>query len=147
MRFGRGLTVAMLVLVASVAQAQGGGMGGPPGGGMGGGRPGGMGQGGGMGGMARQNEMLYKGITLTDAQKAKIDSIQAAGRATMQGMMQSGADMSAMRDQMVAMRQAQATAVRNVLTPEQQAQYDKNLAEMQQNAGGMGGGRRPPPRR
>ncbi len=147
MRFGRGLAVAMLVLVASVAQAQGGGMGGPPGGGMGGGRPGGMGQGGGMGGMARQNEMLYKGITLTDAQKAKIDSIQAAGRATMQGMMQSGADMSAMRDQMVAMRQAQATAVRNVLTPEQQAQYDKNLAEMQQNAGGMGGGRRPPPRR
>lgn len=147
MRFGRGLAVAMLVLVASVAQAQGGGMGGPPGGGMGGGRPGGMGQGGGMGGMARQNEMLYKGITLTDAQKAKIDSIQAAGRATMQGMMQSGADMSAMRDQMVAMRQAQAAAVRNVLTPEQQAQYDKNLAEMQQNAGGMGGGRRPPPRR
>ena len=147
MRFGRGLAVAMLVLVASVAQAQGGGMGGPPGGGMGGGRPGGMSQGGGMGGMARQNEMLYKGITLTDAQKAKIDSIQAAGRATMQGMMQSGADMSAMRDQMVAMRQAQATAVRNVLTPEQQAQYDKNLAEMQQNAGGMGGGRRPPPRR
>lgn len=147
MRFGRGLAVAMLVLVASVAQAQGGGMGGPPGGGMGGGRPGGMSQGGGMGGMARQNEMLYKGITLTDAQKAKIDSIQAAGRATMQGMMQSGADMSAMRDQMVAMRQAQAAAVRNVLTPEQQAQYDKNLAEMQQNAGGMGGGRRPPPRR
>jgi len=139
----------MLVLVASVAvaQAQGGGMGGPPGGGMGGGRPGGMSQGGGMGGMARQNEMLYKGITLTDAQKAKIDSIQAAGRATMQGMMQSGADMSAMRDQMVAMRQAQAAAVRNVLTPEQQAQYDKNLAEMQQNAGGMAGGRRPPPRR
>ena len=151
MRFGRGLAAAMLVLVASVAQAQGGGMGGPPGGGMGGGRPGGMGQGGpggmGQGGMARQNEMLYKGINLTDAQKAKIDSIQAAGRATMQGMMQSGADMSAMRDQMVAMRQAQAAAVRNVLTPEQQVQYDKNQAEMQQNAGGMGGGRRPPPRR
>ncbi|MFM9012464.1 MAG: Spy/CpxP family protein refolding chaperone, partial [Gemmatimonadota bacterium] len=93
------------------------------------------------------NEMLYKGINLTDAQKAKIDSIQAVGRATMQGMMQSGADMSAMRDQMVAMRQAQAAAVRNVLTPEQQVQYDKNQAEMQQNAGGMGGGRRPPPRR
>ena len=148
MRFGRGLAVAVLVLVASVAQAQGGGMGGGRPGGMGGGRPGGMGQGGqGQGGMARQNEMLYKGITLTSAQQAKIDSIQAAGRATMQGMMQSGADMSAMRDQMVAMRQAQATAVRNVLTPEQQAQYDKNLAEMQQNAGGMGGGRRPPPRR
>lgn len=152
MRFGRGLAVAVLVMVASVAQAQGGGMGGPPGGGMGGGmgggRPGGMGQGGpGQGGMARQNEMLYKGITLTDAQKAKIDSIQTAGRATMQGMMQSGADMATMREQMMAMRQAQAAAVRGVLTPEQQVLYDKNLAEMQQNGGGMGGGRRPPPRR
>ena len=152
MRFGRGLTVAVLVLVASVAQAQGGGMGGPPGGGMGGGmgggRPGGMGQGGpGQGGMARQNEMLYKGITLTDAQKAKIDSIQAAGRATMQGMMQSGADMATMREQMMAMRQAQNTAIRNVLTAEQQVQFDKNLSEMPQGPGGMGGGRRPPPRR
>jgi Spy/CpxP family protein refolding chaperone len=151
MRFGRGLAAAMLVLVASVAQAQGGGMGGPPGGGMGGGRPGGMGQGGpggmGQGGMARQNEMLYKGINLTDAQKAKIDSIQAAGRATMQGMMQSGADMATMREQMMAMRQAQNTAIRNVLTAEQQTQFDKNLAEMPQGPGGMGGGRRPPPRR
>ena len=136
MRFGRGLAVAVLMLVASMAQAQGGG--------MGGGRPGGMGQG---GGMARQNEMLYKGITLTDAQKAKIDSIQAAGRATMQGMMQSGADMATMRDQMMAMRQAQNPAIRNVLTAEQQAQFDKNLAEMPQGPGGMGGGRRPPPRR
>jgi Spy/CpxP family protein refolding chaperone len=147
MRFGRGLAVAVFVMVASVAQAQGGGMGGPPGGGMGGGRPGGMGQGGGMGGMARQNEMLYKGITLTDAQKAKIDSIQAAGRATMQGMMQSGADMATMREQMMAMRQAQNAAIRNVLTAEQQTQFDKNLAEMPQGPGGMGGGRRPPPRR
>ncbi|MGA0920783.1 MAG: Spy/CpxP family protein refolding chaperone [Gemmatimonadaceae bacterium] len=142
MRFGRGLMVAVLVMVASMAQAQGGPPGGM-GGGMGGGRPGGMGQ----GGMARQNEMLYKGITLTDTQKAKIDSIQAAGRATMQGMMQSGADMATMRDQMMAMRQAQNTAIRNVLTAEQQAQFDKNLAEMPQGPGGMGGGRRPPPRR
>ena len=140
MRFGRGLAVAVLVLVASVAQAQGGG--------MGGGRPGGMGQGGqGQGGMARQNEMLYKGITLTSAQQAKIDSIQAAGRATMQGMMQSGADMATMREQMMAMRQAQNTAIRTVLTAEQQTQFDKNLAEMPQGPGGMGGGRRPPLRR
>ena len=146
MRFGRGLAVAILVMVASVAQAQGGGMGGPPGG-MGGGRPGGMGQGGGMGGMARQNEMLFKGITLTAAQQAKVDSIQSAGRTTMQGMMQSGADMATMREQMMAMRQAQMTSIRGVLTAEQQTQFDKNLAEMPQGPGGMGGGRRPPIRR
>ena len=148
MRFGRGVAAALLIVVASVAEAQGGGggMGGGRPGGMGGGRPGGMGQGGpaGMGAAAaRQNEILFKGITLTDVQKAKIDSIQTANRTAMQGMMQSGADMSAMREQMVAMRQAQAAAVRGVLTAEQQAIYDKNVAESQQNAGGPGG-RRPP---
>lgn len=140
MRFGRALTVGLLVMVASVAQAQGGG--------MGGGRPGGMGQGGGMGGMAaRQNELLFKGITLTESQKGKVDSIQAKGMADLQAMMMSGADMATMRDQLVAVRQAQNTAIRNVLTADQQTQFDKNLAEMPQGPGGMGGGRRPPPRR
>ena len=61
--------------------------------------------------------------------------------------MQSGADMATMREQMMAMRQAQNTAIRTVLTAEQQTQFDKNLAEMPQGPGGMGGGRRPPPRR
>ncbi len=156
MRFGRGLAVVLMIVVASVAQAQGGGggmgggMGGGRPGGMGGGRPGGMGQGGpaGMGAAAaRQNEILFKGITLTDAQKARIDSIQTANRTAMQGMMQSGADMATMRDQMLAMRQAQAAAVRGVLTAEQQVIYDKNVVESQQNAGGPGGRRPPPPRR
>lgn len=143
------LLFTALVLSASTVAAQGG-MGGPPPGGMGQGGPGGMGGGrGGMGGqggmMNRQNEMLFKDITLTDAQKAKVDSIQAKGRADMMEMMQ-GAGMQAMQDpgmreHMMQMRAKQMADIRAVLTTAQQPVFDKNLAEMPQ---GPGGGRRPP---
>jgi len=142
----RSLVALAFVLVASTASAQGG-MGGPPPGGMGQGGPGGMG--GGRGGMmARQNEILFKDITLTDAQKAKIDSIQAKGREEMMAMMQGGGMQDpGMREQMVQMRTKQAADVRAVLTPAQQAVYDKNVDESRRNGpGGPGGpgGRRPP---
>ena len=138
----RALVALAFVFVASTASAQGG-MGGPPPGGMGQGGPGGMG--GGRGGMmARQNEMLFKDITLTDAQKAKIDSIQAKGREEMMAMMQGGGqDMSAMREMMGQMRAKQMADLRAVLTPAQQPVFDKNVAEMPQ---GGPGGRRPPQR-
>ena len=133
MRGMRMLAAAMLVMVATTAQAQGGGQGG---GGMGPG--GGMGQGGGAG---RMNEMLFKDITLSPEQKTKIDSIQAAGRTAMQEMMQAGGMQDpANREKMMAMRTKQNTDIRAVFTAEQQATFDKNLAAMPQ-----GGGRRPPP--
>ncbi len=123
------LMAAAMVFVASTAAAQGG-QGGA-----------GMGQGGGQG---RQNEMLFKGITLTDVQKAKIDSIQAAGRTEMQAMMQAGGMQdSTNRAKMMTMRTKQRADIRAVLTAEQATIYDKNIAEMP----AMGGGRRPPNRR
>jgi Spy/CpxP family protein refolding chaperone len=127
MRAMRIAAAAMLVLVASTAQAQGGG------------QPGGqMGQGGGQG---RMNEMLFKGIELTADQKTKIDSIQAAGRTAMQGMMQSGGMQdSTTRAKMMDARKKQNLDIRAVLTAEQQVVFDKNLAEMPQG----GAGRRPP---
>ena len=132
------LLLTALALSASTLTAQGG-MGGQPPGGMGGGR-------GGMGGMMnRQNEMLFKGITLTDAQKAKVDSIQTKGREEMMAMMQGGGMQAmqdpGMREHMMQMRAKQMADIRAVLTADQQALYDKNLAEMPQ---GPGGGRRPP---
>lgn len=137
----RPLVALAFVLVASTASAQGG-MGGPPPGGMGQGGPGGMGQGGRGGMMARQSEVLFKDITLTDAQKAKIDSIQAKGREEMMAMMQGGGMQDpSMREHMVQMRTKQAADVRAVLTPEQQVTYDKNVAESRQSGQG---GRRPP---
>lgn len=128
MRAMRFLSAMMLVLVATTAQAQGG---------QGGG---GMGQGQGQG---RMNEMLFKDITLTDVQKAKVDSIQAAGREQMRAMMQAGGMQDpANREKMMEMRKKQNADIRAVLTAEQQVTFDKNLAAMP----APGAGRRPPTR-
>jgi len=123
------LAAAAVMLVASTAAAQGGG---------------GGGQGMDRAAMqARQNEMLFKGITLTDAQKAKIDTIQTKARADQQAMMSGGGMQDpTMREKMMAMRTKVNADIRGVLTADQQTIFDKNLAEMPQ-----GGGRRPPPAR
>lgn len=135
----RMLVATALVLVAMPLAAQGG-MGGGQGG-MGGGMGGGQGRG---AMQQRQNEMLFRGITLTDAQRATVDSLQTAQRTAMMEMMQSGAMQDpAARERMMAMRTKHNDDIRALLTPEQRTQFDKNLAEMPQ--GGMGG-RRPPPR-
>ena len=133
MRAIRFFTAATLVLMATTASAQGGQ------GGMGQGGQGGMGQ----GGAQRMNEMLFKDITLTDAQKAQIDTIQTKGREEGRAMMQGGGMQDpSMREKMMEMRKKQNDAIRAVLTADQQAIFDKNLAAMPQ-----GGGRRPPPER
>lgn len=131
MRAIRILTAAALVFVASTAAAQGG-QGARAGGGQGAAEM-----------QQRQNEMLFKGITLSEAQKAKIDSLQAAQRTAQQEMMQGGGMQDpAAREKMMEMRQKHQAEVRRVLTTEQQVIYDKNLAEMPQR----GAGRRPPGR-
>ena len=121
---------------AAVAQAQQG--------------PGGQGQGG-RGGMNPQREMevLFKDITLTADQQAKLKEVQAKYdpqmtkmREEMMAARQSGQPlgpeaMQKMRD----LRTEQRAAMRAVLTADQQAVFDKNLAEMPQGRG-MGG---PPP--
>ncbi len=128
MRAMRMLVAAAVVLVASTASAQGGqGMG--PGGNR---DPQAMQQ--------RQNEMLFKDITLTDAQKAKIDTIQTKAREEQRTLMQGGGMQDpATREKMMGIRQKQMADIRAVLTAEQQAVFDKNVAAMP-----MGGGRRPP---
>ena len=125
------LAATALVLVAMPMAAQGG-----MGGGQGGQGRGAMQQ--------RQNEMLFRGITLTEAQRAKIDTLQAAQRTAMQEMMQSGAMQDpATRERVAEMRTKHNNDIREVLTPEQRTQFDKNLAEMPNR--GMGGpGGRPP---
>lgn len=104
---------------------------------------GGMGGGQGRGQMQqRQNELLFKGITLSEAQKAKIDSLQAANREAMMTLMQGGGMQDpATREKAATMREAHQKAMRDVLTPEQQLQFDKNVAEMPQRGPGA---RRPP---
>ena len=106
--------LALLVLVSPRATAQGGG-------GGGGARPG-MGQ------------MMMKDITLTDAQKVKVDSIVGSYREQMRGMM--GGNMgggppdSATMAKRREMMTKQQVAVRAVLNADQQKVFDKNVAEM-----------------
>ena len=135
------MTLALAALVcgtASVAQAQQGG--------GGGGRQ--MGQ---RGNPRQMMEMLFKDITLTADQQAKIKALRAKYdpqmtklREEMMAARQSGQQMSPeSRQKMRALQMEQRDSLRAVLTAEQQAVFDKNLAAMPQGRGGMGGGRPP----
>ena len=129
------------VLAAQPAMGQppmGGAMGQPPAGGRGG----------------RMMEMLMDGITLTDAQKVKVDSMQAANRARMEArrsQMQSqggppdSATRATRRQEMMQEQETQRAAIRAMLTPDQQTRFDANVAhvreQMQQRMGQGGPGR------
>lgn len=115
---------------------------------------------GGRGGMMME-QMLFKGITLTDAQKAKLDTLHQQFRTTMQAQRGQGRpDFSAIREarqkgdtatanklmaeqrqKMEAQQQAHFATIRTILTPEQQKQFDANVAEMKQHQGEWGHGR------
>ena len=100
-------------------------------------------QGGPGGGRGMRN--MLNGIELTDAQKAKVADIQAKYQPEMQSIresLQSGGDRAEAFQKMSALRDKMTPEIRAVLTPAQQAIYDKNLAEqkarmeqMRQNRG------------
>lgn len=95
--------------------------------------------GGGMGrGGARMMEMMMKGITLTDAQKAQVDSIQAKYQKEMPAFTPGTPPSPEDRQKMMGLRQKQQADIRAVLTDEQKAVFDKNLEEMRSSM------RRPP---
>lgn len=108
---------ALVILAAPSAFAQGGG------------QPG-QGQ-----GRGRQMEMLMQGITLTDAQKASVDSIVQVYRAQMPAMTPGQPPDSATRAKRMEVMQKQIADVRAVLTKEQQVTFDKNVETMRQNMG------------
>lgn len=119
MKVIRFLAAAAIALTATTAMAQGG----PPGGGQ--------------AGAQRAMEALMQGITLTDAQKAKVDSIVAASREENMKMRQEmqaagGPPSDEMRAKMTAVTIKRNDAIKAVLTPEQQEQFAKNLANMPQ---------------
>lgn len=79
--------------------------------------------------------MMFEGITLSSSQQTSIDSIRTAFRSRM-GPPQQGADRAQMRQAM----EEQRTAIRNVLTPDQQRIFDANIEKMrQERARGRGG--------
>ena len=115
MRLQATVAAAALVLMASTAFAQN-----PPAG------PGPGPQ----GGAERRMEMLFKGITLTPAQRAQIDSIRARYRGQMPAFTPGAAPDSATRQKMREQFQRHNAEIRAVLTPDQQKVWDQNLAEM-----------------
>jgi len=116
---------------------------------------------GGRGGPGMMEHALLKNITLTDAQKAKLEQVQQSERASMTAdngarraafdamrkARQSGDTAAAKRlmlEQRTKMDQqfaAHSAAVRAILTPDQQTQFDANVAEMKSRRGEFGRGR------
>jgi Spy/CpxP family protein refolding chaperone len=109
------LAAALVAATASSAIAQG-----PPPSGPGGG-PGGMGQ--------RRMQMLLNGITLTPAQQAQFDSIQAAFRSKMPAFTPGQMPDPAAMQQRRAVMASQDSTLRTVLTAEQQAVWDRNAEQ------------------
>lgn len=119
---------AALCAGASVASAQGA----PPAGGP---PPGGPQGGPGMRG-GRGMAMLFEGITLTDAQQTKVDSISAKYRAERQKMMPNGMGGGppddATRAKMMEMMTRQNAEIRAILAPDQQKIFDANVEKRKQ---------------
>lgn len=98
--------------------------------------------------------MLLKGVTLSSAQKAKLEEMRKADRDQMEkhrGDMRGSFDqiraarergdtatarslMEKARSQMEQRREQHFTAIRSVLTADQQRQFDANVAEWKQHA-------------
>jgi Spy/CpxP family protein refolding chaperone len=130
------LGVALLAGSAAIAGAQAAAPGTQQQGGPGGGGPGGR------GGIGR----LITGITLTEAQQAKFTEIQTKYQPQLTAARESAnGDRAAMFKAMQGINDKMYPELRAVLTPEQQAIFDKNIEErkarMQQMQQGGGAGR------
>jgi Spy/CpxP family protein refolding chaperone len=115
------------------------------------------------------DRQLLENITLTDAQRAKLEDLRKAERDQMQAQRGQGnsafeeiraarekGDTAAVRElmekqraEMDARRDEQIAAIRGILTSDQYAQFDANVAdfkkrEAERGPGGRGRGPRPP---
>lgn len=108
------LSVALVALSATAALAQN-----PPPGGPGG--PGGMG--------GRRMQMMLNGITLTPQQQARVDSITAAFRSQMPAFSRDAPPDEAAMTLRRTLSARQDSTIRSVLTPEQQALWDRNAEQ------------------
>ena len=89
---------------------------------------------------ARMMEMLMKDISLDDAQKAKIEAIQAKYMKEMPAMQPGSPPDEAGMTKRREMQVKQQGEMRTVLKADQQKVFDKNLAEMQERMKSRGPG-------
>jgi Spy/CpxP family protein refolding chaperone len=109
------LGLALVALSATAASAQNP----PPPSGPGG--PGGMGN--------RRMQMMLTGITLTAPQQARVDSIVAAFRAQMPAFTPGAPPDEAAMTLRRTLSARQDSTIRTLLTPEQQAIWDRNAEQ------------------
>ena len=76
--------------------------------------------------------MLFKDITLTPAQQAKADSIQAKYRDQMQALRSAGGDPQEMRTKRTELMEKQRDELKAILTDDQKKVFDKNYEDMRQ---------------
>lgn len=81
---------------------------------------------------ARMMEMMFRGIDLDAAQRARVDSVVAKYRAEMPAFTPGQPPDSAAREQRREIMERQHADLRALLTPDQQKQLDQNVAEMRQ---------------
>lgn len=80
----------------------------------------------------RRPDRLLDNMMLTDAQKSKIEGIMRKYQPEMQAIYEAannGGDRAEGRQKMMALREKMQPEIRAVLTPDQQAIFDKNAAE------------------
>ena len=94
----------------------------------------GQGQGGGPNRAAMRMQALLQGITVTPAQQQRMDSINTAFQSQMPAFTPGVRPDSASMAQRRAIGARRDSTLRAVLTPDQQAIWDRNLETMRANA-------------
>ena len=80
----------------------------------------------------RRSERLLDNMMLTESQRSKIEGIMRKYQPEMQSIQESanaGSDRSEARTRLFALRDKMQPEIRAVLTPDQQAIFDKNAVE------------------
>ena len=76
--------------------------------------------------------ILFKDITLTPAQQAKVDSIETNYRQQIQDLRNAGGDPQEMRQKRGELMQKERDEFKAVLTDDQKKTFDKNFEDMRQ---------------
>ena len=76
--------------------------------------------------------MLFKDITLTPVQQAKVDSITGKYREQMQALRAAGGDQQEMRAKNRELQEKQRDELKAILTDDQKKTFDKNFEDMRQ---------------
>jgi len=87
-------------------------------------------------GPERRAQLLFKGITLTPEQQAKVDSIQTHYREQMPSFTPGSPPDSVTREKVRGLFRHQVEDIRAVLTADQQKVFDTNLADLRKGRRG-----------